>query len=65
MEFIYYPKCSTCIKALKQLKNKSLTFKQRDIVVDTPTKDELMKWIIKYDKGIKPFFNTSGLVYRE
>lgn len=65
MQFIYYPKCSTCIKAFKHLKNKKISFTQRDIVNETPTKDELKEWIIKYDNGIKPFFNTSGLVYRE
>lgn len=65
MQFIYYPKCSTCIKGFKHLKNKKISFTQRDIVNETPTKNELKEWIMKYDKGIKPFFNTSGLVYRE
>ncbi|MEG0276494.1 MAG: arsenate reductase family protein [Coprobacillus sp.] len=65
MLFIYYPKCSTCVKALKDLKQKGIIFEQRDIVTDTPTKEELIKWIEEYNQGIKPFFNTSGLLYRE
>ncbi len=63
MQFIYYPRCSTCQKALKQLKKQNLNFELRDIVLDTPTKDELKKWMSIY--GIKPFFNTSGKLYRE
>lgn len=65
MEFIYYPKCSTCIKALKQLQAQGIQVDKRDIVKETPTKEELLKWMIDYGQGIKPFFNTSGMVYRE
>lgn len=65
MELIYYPKCSTCQKALKHLQSKGYSFKQRHIVEKTPTKQEILKWIEVYGQGIKPFFNTSGLVYRE
>ena len=65
MEFIYYPKCSTCIKALKHLESKGLTFTKRDIVNETPTQEELLIWIQQYNQGMKPFFNTSGLVYKE
>ena len=65
MEFIYYPKCSTCLKALKQLQAKEYQIVKRDIVNETPTKQELYNWILDYGQGIKPFFNTSGMVYRE
>ena len=65
MEFINYPKCSTCLKALKQLQAKEYQIVKRDIVKETPTKQELYKWILDYGQGIKPFFNTSGMVYRE
>ncbi len=64
MQFIYYPKCSTCIKALKHLEQKNLSFTKRDIVLDTPTQEELKQWIESYGQGIKPFFNTAGQVYR-
>lgn len=65
IEFIYYPKCSTCVKALKHLESKNISIKKRDIVNETPTQEELIKWIRQYGKGIKPFFNTSGQVYRQ
>jgi len=64
MELIYYPKCSTCMKALKHLESKNLSFKKRHIVEQTPTAHEFQHWIEQYGQGIKPFFNTSGQVYR-
>ena len=63
MEFIYYPNCSTCKKALKKIKD--FDPKLRDIVKETPSKEELKTYINTYNKGIKPFFNTSGQVYRQ
>lgn len=65
MELIWYPKCLTCQKAKKHLERKELTFSLRHIVEQTPTKEEIKKWIEMYDQGIKPFFNTSGQVYRQ
>lgn len=65
MLFIYYPKCSTCIKAMKHLKTKNIDIEKRDIIMETPTQDELIEWMKRYDQGIKPFFNTAGVVYRE
>lgn len=65
MLFIYYPKCSTCLKALKHLKQKEISLELRDIVNQTPSKEDLKQWIEMYGKGIKPFLNTSGRIYRE
>lgn len=65
MLFIYYPKCSTCQKALKNLKEKNVQIELRHIIEDTPSKEELLQWIHDYHQGIKPFFNTSGKLYRE
>ncbi|MCI9093702.1 MAG: arsenate reductase family protein [Coprobacillus sp.] len=65
MEFIWYPRCSTCIKANKHLLEKHLTFTTRHIVEQTPSLEELKNWIQIYNQGIKPFFNTSGQVYRQ
>lgn len=65
MELIYYPKCSTCIKALKHLESQNIVFTKRHIVDETPSQEEFMKWILQYGQGIKPFFNTSGQVYRQ
>jgi len=65
MEFIWYPKCSTCQKAYKHLKEKNIDVTLRHIVEETPTQEELKQWIELYNQGIKPFFNTSGIIYRE
>lgn len=65
MKFIYYPNCSTCKKALKFIKERDIQCEEIDIVKQTPSQDEMKQYIINYDKGIKPFFNTSGKLYRE
>jgi transcriptional regulator, Spx/MgsR family len=65
MQLIYYPKCSTCQKAIKHLKNKGKNVELRNIVEQTPTQKEMLTFIQTYNKGIKPFFNTSGKMYRE
>ena len=63
--FIEYPKCSTCKKAKKWLLDNNIEFTDRNIVEDTPTREELKKWIEESKKDIKNFFNTSGLKYKE
>ena len=42
MLFIEYPKCSTCRKALKYLKDSNKEITVRNIVEETPTKEELI-----------------------
>lgn len=39
--FIEYPKCSTCQKAKKWLDENKIEYVDRNIVTETPTKDEL------------------------
>lgn len=65
MIILHYPKCSTCKKALKYLKDNNINCIERDIVKENPNKEELNKWIKQSDKDIKKFFNTSGIKYRE
>lgn len=62
--FVEYPKCSTCQKAKKWLQNQKVEFEDRHIVENTPTFEELQKWINQSGFEIKKFFNTSGLVYK-
>ena len=45
MIFIEYPKCTTCIKAKKFLKENNVEFIDRHIVEENPSKEELLKWI--------------------
>lgn len=65
MEFIEYPKCSTCKKAKKWLEENNIEFVDRNIVTETPTVDELTEWIQRSGLEIKKWFNTSGLKYKE
>lgn len=65
MLFIEYPKCTTCRRALKYLKENNFEVEDRDIVKSTPTKEELISFIDKSGLEPKKFFNTSGKVYKE
>ena len=44
MQFICYPKCTTCQKAKKFLEDNALPFSLRDIKTDRPSYDELKAW---------------------
>lgn len=65
MIILHYPKCTTCKKAIKYLKDNNIKYTERDIVKDNPNKEELKKWIKQSGIDIKKFFNTSGIKYRE
>ena len=63
VEFICYPKCTTCQKARKWLDDNQIEYEFRDIKLDNPTLDELTDWHKKSGLPLKKFFNTSGLLY--
>lgn len=63
--FIQYPKCSTCKKAKKWLKDNNISFEERDIVEKNPTEEEIKMWYEKSGLPLKKFFNTSGVLYKE
>ena len=63
--FLWYPKCSTCQKAKKWLEANNISFEERHIVEQVPTKEELKQWIKQSGLETKRFFNTSGLKYKE
>lgn len=65
MLFLYYPKCSTCQKAKKWLDEHNISYKERQIVEENPTYEELKQWYENGDLPLKKFFNTSGMVYKE
>lgn len=65
MEFIYYLKCTTCLKAKKYLDNNNINYRKRHIKEETPTYKELKKWYEKNNLELKKFFNTSGILYKE
>ena len=65
MLFIEYPKCTTCIKAKNFLISHNVSFTDRHIKEDRPTKNELKDWLAKSGLPIRKLFNTSGLLYKE
>ena len=65
MLFIEYPKCSTCKKAKKFLEENHQEFIDRNIISETPSKEQLKTWIKKYDIKLDKLYNTSGMKYRE
>lgn len=65
MQFICYPKCSTCQKAKKWLDGHKIEYTERHIAGDNPSYDELKEWYEKSGLSLKKFFNTSGLLYKE
>lgn len=65
MQFICYPKCTTCQKARKWMEAKGIAFEERHIKEINPTVEELSAWQRKSGLPLKKFFNTSGLLYRD
>ena len=65
MNYICYPKCSTCQKAKKWLDEHTIDYTERHIVSDNPSYDELKEWHRISGLPLKKFFNTSGLLYKE
>ena len=64
LNFICYPKCTTCQKAKKWLDDNKIEYELRDIKLNNPTQDELTKWYKNSGLPLKKFFNTSGLPYK-
>ena len=64
MQFICYPKCTTCQKARKWLDANGVTYDERHIKDDNPTVDELKAWQKQSGLPLRRFFNTSGLQYK-
>ena len=65
MQFICYPKCSTCQKARKWLEVNHLEFTERHIVEENTSYEELKEWYAESGLPLKKFFNTSGMLYKE
>ena len=65
LNFICYPKCTTCQKAKKWLDDNKIEYEFRDIKLDNPTIDELTAWYKQSGIPLKKFFNTSGLLYKD
>ena len=59
-----YEKCSTCRNALKFLAARGVDFERVPIVERPPSLAEL-KAMRAFAGGVRPLFNTSGILYRE
>ena len=64
INFICYPKCTTCKTAKKWLDDNKIEYELRDIKQENPTLEELTEWYKKSGLPLKKFFNTSGLLYK-
>ena len=64
LQFICYPRCTTCQKAKKWLDENNVEYELRDIKINNPSVDELREWHKKSSLPLKKFFNTSGLLYK-
>ena len=64
MTFIYYPKCTTCMKAKKWLDDHHIHYIERHIKEENPSAIELQTWHQQSGLPLKKFFNTSGLLYK-
>ena len=65
MLVLVYRKCSTCLKALKWLDEKGVSYEERPIIEENPTYEELKEWYQRSGLPLKKFFNTSGVLYKE
>lgn len=64
IEFICYPKCTTCQKAKKWLDDNKIEYTLRDIKENNPSFEELTVWYKVSGLPLKKLFNTSGLLYK-
>ncbi len=64
LNYICYPKCTTCQKAKKWLDDNGIEYNLRDIKTENPTLEELTAWQQKSGLPMKKIFNTSGLLYK-
>lgn len=65
MNILIYPKCTTCKKAIKWLKDNNVEVNVRHIVEEPLSVEEIKALHLKSGEPIKKFFNTSGMKYRE
>lgn len=64
LQFICYPRCTTCQKARKWLEENRVTYQLRDIKTENPGVEELTAWYRLSGLPLRKLFNTSGLLYK-
>ncbi|SOC41076.1 arsenate reductase family protein [Ureibacillus acetophenoni] len=64
VQFIHYPRCTTCKKAQKWLEENGINYEAIHIVEQTPSKEKLETLWKNSGLPLKKFFNTSGQKYK-
>ena len=64
LNFLCYPKCTTCQKVQKWLDENNVSYELRNIKEENPTAEELEQWYRDSGLPLRRFFNTSGLIYK-
>ena len=64
LQFVCYPRCTTCQMAKKWLEEAGVSVAMRDIKEENPTAEELRGWWKASGLPLRKFFNTSGLLYK-
>lgn len=65
MILIYNPNCEICKNAKEFLDENKIKYQTRNIINDTPTKEELEKIIKLKDISVNQLFNKSDLMYKQ
>ena len=65
LKFYGYKKCDTCRKAEKALEKAGREYEFIDITEAPPAQAALRKIVQQSGAGLKKFFNTSGVQYKE
>ena len=60
LEFIEYPKCSTCKKAKNELDQLGVNYKAVHIVEETPSEDVILNWLETSGFEVKQFSIPAG-----
>ena len=63
LKLFSYSSCSTCLRAIKWLKSKDISYELIDILNTTPSKEMLISASESYGDR-KYLLNTSGVIYR-
>lgn len=63
--FLQYPSWTSVRKAKVWLKENNLNFKERHIINDNPTREELAQWLELSGKNIDDFFSKNGKMFKE
>lgn len=62
--FAEYPKCTTCRRAKAWLDAHGITYADRHIKEQNPSRAELAEWHRRSGLPLRKFFNTSGTLYK-